>query len=71
MGQVFGYSGVEEPAYTLVWQSTQRPSCEVRLYKSYFVAQVACKDNTLNDAFYQLANYIGVFGAPQNIQSKF
>ncbi len=72
MGQVFGYNGVKEPAFSLVWQSTKPPPpCyEIRLYKPYFVAQVPCKDDTLNNAFYQLANYIGVFGTPQNVQSK-
>ncbi len=69
MGQVFGYNGVKEPAYTSLWQHAS--TFEIRRYPQYFVAQVPCiSDGANNNAFRQLADYIGVFGTPKNTKRK-
>ena len=70
MGQVFGINGVKEPVYASLWQAA--PAYEIRRYPAYFIAQVPCTGSrqASNQAFRQLADYIGVFGTPKNTQGK-
>jgi hypothetical protein len=68
MGQVFGVNGVKEPPFSVVWQSNPY---EIRLYQPYFIAEVPMNGGRAdNEAFMQLARYIGVFGTPQNQKRK-
>lgn len=68
MGNIFGYTGVKEPPYVVVWHS---PPYEIRQYEPYFVAEIPMSGDTQgNSAFMGLAQYIGVFGDPKNQKSK-
>ena len=62
MGIVFGYTGSEEPKFRLL----QKEPFEIRSYPSYLVAEVTMQEGDGNNGFRVLANYIGVFGTPQN-----
>lgn len=72
MGQVFGFNGANEPAYSTLWQ---QPPYQIRRYDAYVVAEVSMNErgtvrSTENGAFMSLASYIGVFRAPENKSSK-
>lgn len=75
MGQIFGINGVKEPPYTVIYPTTTVPTSqsvpiEIRSYSPIFVAEVPASDDTMNKAFRELADYIGVFSTPKNTQSK-
>jgi len=65
MGQVFGRTGVAEPAYEVLHRHTENFAYEVRKYGKRYAAEAsyAGKDDT---PFMVLARYIGVFGSPEN-----
>ena len=68
MGIVFGVTGTKEPAFSLLKASPY----EIRKIQSYVVAEIASgsSDVDMNKSFGILAKYIGVFGDPENTQSK-
>lgn len=74
MGMVFGKSGVAEPVFTLLHERAGENipvPYEVRQYGERFAIEAAYDDNNDdNSPFRLLARYIGVFGTPQNQQSK-
>lgn len=72
MGQVFGFNGANEPAYSTLWQESPY---QIRRYDAYVVAEVSMNErgrvrSTEDSAFMSLASYIGVFRAPENKSSK-
>lgn len=72
MGQVFGFNGASEPAYSTLWQ--QSPY-QIRRYEAYVVAEVGMNErgrvrSSEDSAFMSLANYIGVFRTPENKASR-
>ena len=65
MGIVFGVTGVEEPAYTVL-KTYQTPLYfEIRRNPQYFIAEAPMQAGE-NSSFSLLAKYIGVFGKPEN-----
>eukprot|EP01040_Poterioochromonas_malhamensis_P006176 gene6176-6646_t len=75
MGQIFGINGVKEPPYTIIYPTTtvrasQTVPIEIRSYSPIFVAEVPASDDTMNKAFRELADYIGVFSTPKNTQKQ-
>ena len=65
MGIVFGITGSKEPTFQLL----KSGKYEIRKYNPYFIAEVSC-DNS-NEEFQILAKYIGVWGNPENMLSKY
>merc|ERR1719424_2615122 len=68
MGIVFGSIDVEQASYTVEATIHQPPlgTIEVRKYHSALAAQVDSGTSSEDQAFKNLARYIGVFGTPQN-----
>ena len=65
MGIVFGVTGVEEPAHTVL-KTYQTPMYfEVRRNPQYFIAEAPMQEGE-DSSFSLLAKYIGVFGKPEN-----
>lgn len=65
MGIVFGITGSKEPTFQLL----KSGKYEIRKYNPYFIAEVS-GDNS-NEEFQILAKYIGVWGNPENMLSKY
>jgi hypothetical protein len=65
MGQVFGKTGVAEPAHAVLFQHRAAFEYEIRRYGVRFAAQTKYKDDD-DSPFMILARYIGVFGTPEN-----
>lgn len=67
MGQVFGRTGVKEPAYEVLYHHTKGFPYEIRRYGERFVAETTYGDGSDDSSpFMALARYIGVFGKPEN-----
>merc|ERR1712166_1493675 len=68
MGIVFGSIDVEQASYTVEATMHQPPlgTIEVRKYHSALAAQVDSRSSSEDQAFKNLARYIGVFGTPEN-----
>jgi hypothetical protein len=60
MGVIFGLSGSSHQRFDVL----KSVPYEIRVYESFLVAETTA--DTENEAFQRLANYIGVFGHPQN-----
>jgi len=71
MGMVFGKICVETPKYEVIQSSKEY---EIRKYPSSVVAEVTYNPSDLkgdkDGGFQILANYIGVFGKPQNTKPE-
>jgi hypothetical protein len=77
MGSVFGKENVEEPAFECVLSRKQQVDTpyEIRKYGKRFAAEVSYSGDpedrkNANKPFWTLAEYIGVFGKPQNESAK-
>lgn len=70
MGSVFGKESVAEPAFDVLMQHTPtqgaKTSYELRQYGERFAAEAQYNAGDDNSPFRLLAQYIGVFGSPQN-----
>ena len=69
MGQVFGRTGVAEPAYEVLYKNSENFSYEIRKYGVRYVAEASYSGDD-NSPFMLLAKYIGVFGNPENEGQK-
>lgn len=69
MGIVFGHTGTEEPDFKVVKKLDGFAVCR---YPPYIIAEVKTGGNSGDDSagFNTLAKYIGVFGAPANVNRK-
>mmetsp|Transcript_15378 Transcript_15378/g.23389 ORF Transcript_15378/g.23389 Transcript_15378/m.23389 type:complete len:242 (-) Transcript_15378:223-948(-) len=67
MGSVFGRESVKEPPHDVVLQRGKdcQTSYELRHYSKRYAASVEYSSSQ-NNAFRDLARYIGVFGTPEN-----
>ena len=64
MGIVFGITGTKGPAYNVLLKSA---TYEIRAYEGYLTAETHTNGD---NGFNTLANYIGVFGTPENNVSQ-
>lgn len=71
MGSVIGKESVAEPAFEVLMERTQgaKTSYELRRYGERFIAEANYAGDD-NSPFRLLAQYIGVFGNPQNEASE-
>jgi SOUL heme-binding protein len=73
MGSIVGKEAVAEPAYKVLMSSVKTASTpyEIRQYGERFAAETIYPiDASNNIPFRKLAEYIGVFGTPQNLGSN-
>jgi hypothetical protein len=69
MGVVFGKQSVAEPAYDVLMHHSQHFSYEIRRYGQRYAAETRStgdSNNSNDSSFRLLAQYIGVFGTPEN-----
>ncbi|CAB9497273.1 SOUL heme-binding protein [Seminavis robusta] len=73
MGSVFGRESVAEPAFEVLLERAHGPvqtTYEIRRYGERFAAETTYTGDGDNSPFRLLAQYIGVFGNPQNEASE-
>ena len=74
MGMVFGKQTVAEPVFDSLLNRTKHvdhATYEIRKYGERYAAEVKYSDvDDMNSPFRALAQYIGVFGTPENEGNK-
>jgi len=73
VGYLFGHTGVAEPAYEVLYARTSSDSVmayEIRKYGVRYAAQTIYSVQDEGSGFKDLAKYIGVFGKPENVNTK-